>query len=196
MWLTALRIAPDLDSIMCTLAGDNDEPRGWGCKGESERVSGKLRAYGIGCEWFTLGDLDPGTHLTRTHGLRSGLPPSEATAHITPRWDLGVRHIPATDDEVETHVHVDGGSTHFQSRQQQTRLRCTAGLTPQAGRSTRGLSMSRMSRLCPTSKRQGSRLAPSSFGCAMCPSAPRSRARRSSARDSQMAVRRGQVGWQ
>ncbi len=126
MWLTALRIAPDLDSIMYTLAGDNDEPRGWGRKGESERVSGKLRAYGIGCEWFTLGDLDPGTHLTPTHGLRSGLPPSEATAHITPRWDLGVRLIPATDDEVETHVHVDGGSMHFQEWWTRHRARLAA----------------------------------------------------------------------
>src|ERR1700709_2695373 len=30
MWLSALRIAPDLDSIMYTLSGENDEVRGWG----------------------------------------------------------------------------------------------------------------------------------------------------------------------
>jgi LPPG:FO 2-phospho-L-lactate transferase len=114
MWLTGLRIAPDLDSIMYTLAGENDDVRGWGRKNESERVSGELKAYGIGWDWFTLGDLDIGTHLTRTHYLRSGVPLSEATARITSRWPLGVTLIPATDDEVETHVHVDGGSMHFQ----------------------------------------------------------------------------------
>ena len=114
MWLTGLRIAPDLDSIMYTLAGENDDVRGWGRKNESERVSGELKAYGVGWDWFTLGDLDIGTHLTRTHYLREGLPLSEATARITARWPLGVTLIPATDDEVETHVQVEGASMHFQ----------------------------------------------------------------------------------
>lgn len=114
MWLTGLRIAPDLDSIMYTLAGENDEARGWGRIGETERVSGELRAYGVGWPWFTLGDLDIGTHIARSHYLRSGLPLSEATARIASRWPLGVRLIPATDDEVETHVVTDEGELHFQ----------------------------------------------------------------------------------
>ena len=37
MWLSGVRIAPDLDSIMYTLAGQNDEERGWGRVGESSR---------------------------------------------------------------------------------------------------------------------------------------------------------------
>ena len=114
MWLTGVRIAPDLDSVMYTLAGENDEVRGWGRKGETERVSGELRAYGVGWDWFTLGDLDIGTHLTRTHYLREGLGLTEATRRITARWPLGVTLIPATDHEVETHVLVEGGSMHFQ----------------------------------------------------------------------------------
>jgi LPPG:FO 2-phospho-L-lactate transferase len=116
MWLTGLRIAPDLDSIMYTLAGANDETRGWGRVGETERVSGELRAYGIGWPWFTLGDLDIGTHLARTHLLRTGVPLSAVTDRITERWDIGVRLIPMTDDEVETHVisAVDGTQMHFQ----------------------------------------------------------------------------------
>ena len=115
MWLTGLRIAPDLDSIMYTLAGENDEQRGWGRVGETERVSGELRAYGIGWPWFTLGDLDIGTHITRSHLLREGVPLSAVTARLTSRWPLGVSLIPATDDEVETHVEVEGGEQlHFQ----------------------------------------------------------------------------------
>ncbi|HEY4269187.1 MAG TPA: 2-phospho-L-lactate transferase [Galbitalea sp.] len=106
MWLMGLRIAPDLDSIMYTLAGQNDEVRGWGRIGETERVSGELRAYGVGWPWFTLGDLDLGTHITRSHLLRSGLSLAEATDQITARWELGVHLIPATNDEVETHVVV------------------------------------------------------------------------------------------
>ncbi len=114
MWLTGLRISPDLDSIMYTLAGANDEVRGWGRIGESERVSAELDAYGVGWPWFTLGDLDLGTHIARTHFLRSGLTLSEATARITARWDLGVTLLPATDDEVETQVVTDEGTLHFQ----------------------------------------------------------------------------------
>jgi LPPG:FO 2-phospho-L-lactate transferase len=115
MWLDALRIAPDLDSIMYTLAGENDDERGWGRVGETERVSGELRAYGVGWPWFTLGDLDIGTHLARTSMLRDGLTLAEATDRITARWPLGVHLIPATNDEVETLVETaDGDRMHFQ----------------------------------------------------------------------------------
>ena len=114
MWLSSLRVAPDLDSIMYTLAGANDEVRGWGRVGETERVSAELTAYGVGWPWFTLGDLDLGTHIARSHFLRSGLTLTEATARITARWDLGVTLLPMTDDEVETQVVTDEGSMHFQ----------------------------------------------------------------------------------
>jgi len=114
MWLAGLRITPDLDSVMYTLAGANDEVRGWGRIGESERVSDELKAYGVGWPWFTLGDLDLGTHIARTSFLRDGLTLSEATARIQSRWDVGATLIPVTDSEVETHVVVEGGSMHFQ----------------------------------------------------------------------------------
>jgi LPPG:FO 2-phospho-L-lactate transferase len=115
MWLTGLRITPDLDSIMYTLAGENDEERGWGRIGETERVSAELRAYDVGWPWFTLGDLDLGTHITRSHYLRSGLTLSETTEKITSRWNLGATLIPMTNNEVETTVQLaDGSSMHFQ----------------------------------------------------------------------------------
>jgi LPPG:FO 2-phospho-L-lactate transferase len=115
MWLSGVRIAPDLDSVTYTLAGESDEGRGWGRVGETERVSGELRAYGIGWPWFTLGDLDIGTHLARTSMLRDGLTLAEATDRITSRWPLGVTLLPATNDEVETQVVVaDGTTMHFQ----------------------------------------------------------------------------------
>ncbi len=105
-WLAGLRITPDLDSILYTLAGVNDEQRGWGRVGETERVSAELAEYGIGWPWFTLGDLDLGTHIARTAMLRDGLPLSAASARIHSRWPLGVTLLPMSDDEVETHVEV------------------------------------------------------------------------------------------
>lgn len=114
-WMNGLRVAPDLDSIMYTLSGENDEDRGWGRKGETERISAELEAYGLGVPWFTLGDLDFATHIARSSLLRNGVPLSTATEHLCARWDLGVRLLPATDQEAETRVHTeDGLDLHFQ----------------------------------------------------------------------------------
>ena len=115
MWLAGLRITPDLDSIMYALAGVNDTERGWGRQGETERVSAELQAWGVGWPWFTLGDLDLGAHISRTSWLREGVPLTEVVRRLTARWPLGAELIPATDDEVETHVVVaDGRELHFQ----------------------------------------------------------------------------------
>ncbi len=119
LWLTGLRVCPDLDSIMYSLGEANDTERGWGRAGESERVSAELTAYGVGWPWFTLGDLDLGTHIARTALLREGLPLTEVTERLAARWNLGVRLLPATDDEVETNVEVtdEGGEPrllHFE----------------------------------------------------------------------------------
>lgn len=108
LWLTGLRVCPDLDSVMYALAGVNDDSRGWGRAGESERVSAELSAYGVGWPWFTLGDLDLGTHITRSYLLREGEPLSEVTRRLAARWDLGVELLPMSDQEVETHVLLDG----------------------------------------------------------------------------------------
>lgn len=110
MWLTGLRVCPDLDSVMYALAGVNDEMRGWGRADETERVSAELTAYGVGWPWFTLGDLDLGTHITRSHLLRTGLPLSQVTRRLASRWDLGMELLPMSDDEVETQVVLDGPS--------------------------------------------------------------------------------------
>jgi len=107
MWLTGLKVCPDLDSLTYALAGVNDTERGWGRAGESERVSAELTAFGVGWPWFTLGDLDIGTHLARTSMLRDGLTLSQATERITARWPLGVRLLPMSDSDVETHVEVE-----------------------------------------------------------------------------------------
>jgi LPPG:FO 2-phospho-L-lactate transferase len=97
MWLAGLRITPDLDSILYALAGVNDTERGWGRAGETERVAAELTAFGVGWPWFTLGDLDLGTHIARTALLREGLPLSAVTARLAARWPIGVRLLPATD---------------------------------------------------------------------------------------------------
>lgn len=106
LWLAGVRLMPDFDSLLYSLAGVNDTERGWGRAGETERVAAELREWGVGWPWFTLGDLDLGTHLARTAWLREGLTPSEVAHRLQRRWPLGVQLIPATDAEVDTHVRV------------------------------------------------------------------------------------------
>jgi len=114
MWLHGVRVCPDLDTLMYTLGGGVHEEQGWGRRDESRRTSDDLAAYGLGWEWFTLGDLDLATHLARTELLRAGLPLSEVTRRLCERWQPGVRLLPATDDEVETHVATADGLIHFE----------------------------------------------------------------------------------
>lgn len=114
LWLHGVRVCPDLDTLMYTLGGAVHEGQGWGRRDESTRVADDLRAYGLGWDWFTLGDLDLATHLARTALLRSGLPLSEVTRRLAARWAPGVELVPMSDDEVETHVLTDDGTMHFE----------------------------------------------------------------------------------
>lgn len=114
LWLHGVRVCPDLDTLMYTLGGAVHEDQGWGRRDESTRTAGDLAAYGLGWDWFTLGDLDLATHLARTSLLRAGLPLSAVTARLAQRWRPGVRLLPMSDDEVETHVVTDDGTLHFE----------------------------------------------------------------------------------
>ena len=106
LWLSGVRLQPDVDSVVYALAGVNDAERGWGRAGDSERVNHELEEWGAGWPWFTLGDLDLGTHLARTGWLRDGLTPTEVITRMSERWPLGARLLPMTDVEVDTIVTV------------------------------------------------------------------------------------------
>ncbi|MDZ8172906.1 2-phospho-L-lactate transferase [Microbacterium xanthum] len=128
LWLSGVRLQPDVDSITYALAGVNDSARGWGRQGDSERVNAELQAWGTGWPWFTLGDLDLGTHLARTGWLRDGDTPTRVLEKMATRWDLGARLLPMTDAEVDTIVTVDDpaeGSRPMHFQEWWTRHRAT-----------------------------------------------------------------------
>ncbi|MFJ7130223.1 2-phospho-L-lactate transferase [Streptomyces sp. NPDC098101] len=116
--LFGLKVCPDLDTVMYTLGGGIDEEQGWGREDESFTVKEELAAYGVGPEWFGLGDRDFATHIVRTQMLGAGYPLSAVTEALCARWRPGVRLLPMSDDRVETHVaiEVDGErrAVHFQ----------------------------------------------------------------------------------
>ncbi|WP_433328847.1 2-phospho-L-lactate transferase [Spirillospora sp. CA-294931] len=105
--LFGLRVCPDLDTVMYTLGGGINEDQGWGRADETFTVKEELLAYGVGPSWFGLGDRDFATHIVRTQMLEAGYPLSAVTEALCDRWKPGVRLIPMSDDQVETHVVVD-----------------------------------------------------------------------------------------
>ncbi|WP_329288175.1 2-phospho-L-lactate transferase [Streptomyces sp. NBC_01455] len=118
--LFGLKVCPDLDTVMYTLGGGINEEQGWGRTDETFHLKEELAAYGVGPEWFGLGDRDFATHIVRTQMLSAGYPLSAVTEALCDRWKPGVRLIPMSDDRVETHVAVtlpDSGERkviHFQ----------------------------------------------------------------------------------
>ncbi|MFF3020624.1 2-phospho-L-lactate transferase [Streptomyces sp. NPDC057939] len=118
--LFGLKVCPDLDTVMYTLGGGINEDQGWGRTDESFTVKEELAAYGVGPDWFGLGDRDFATHIVRTQMLDAGYPLSAVTEALCDRWQPGVRLLPMSDDRVETHVAVTDPETgerrviHFQ----------------------------------------------------------------------------------
>jgi LPPG:FO 2-phospho-L-lactate transferase len=108
-----LRVSPDLDSILYTLAGRADEERGWGRAGETWNALATVSELG-GEDWFRLGDLDVGLHLVRTEALRSGEPLSSVTARFALALGLDATLLPATDDRLRTWIATAAGELPFQ----------------------------------------------------------------------------------
>jgi LPPG:FO 2-phospho-L-lactate transferase len=106
--LHGLHISPDLDTVTYTLAGLNDDERGWGLAGESWHVMDSLERLG-GQTWFRLGDHDLATHLYRTQRLAEGATLSQVTAEITQSLGVDVTLLPMSDDEVRTRLTLLGG---------------------------------------------------------------------------------------
>ncbi|MCK9284594.1 MAG: 2-phospho-L-lactate transferase [Rhodocyclaceae bacterium] len=120
-----LPISPDLDTVMYTLAGRNNQEQGWGLADETWQAMEMLRNYAAPT-WFQLGDKDIATHLVRRQMLAEGKTLSEVSAHLCRQ--LGVEHclLPMSDDPVQTWVDTDAGELPFQTYFVGERCRPTA----------------------------------------------------------------------
>ncbi|HJQ74085.1 MAG TPA: 2-phospho-L-lactate transferase CofD family protein, partial [Gaiellaceae bacterium] len=108
-----LHVAPDLDTVLYTLAGRVDRSRGFGLAGDTFRVLDRVGALG-GPTWFGLGDRDLATHLVRTRWLQAGVPLSEVTRRLARLLGVRATLLPMSDDPVRTFVHTERGRLAFQ----------------------------------------------------------------------------------
>jgi LPPG:FO 2-phospho-L-lactate transferase len=116
-----LHVAPDIDTVMYTLAGLHNPGLGWGRADETWNFMAALAQLG-GETWFRLGDRGLAVHVERTRRLHAGESLSQVTRDLCAR--LGVRHcvVPVTDNRLRTLVQTAAGELDFQHYF--VRLRC------------------------------------------------------------------------
>ncbi len=98
-----LRICPDLDTIMYTLAELAPEERGWGIDGDTFHVLEEAARRGAPT-WFRLGDRDLVTHLTRTAALARGETLTRVTATLCESLGVHFRLLPMGDEPRPTTI--------------------------------------------------------------------------------------------
>lgn len=108
-----LHIAPDLDTVLYTLAGIANPATGWGIAGDSFAAMAMLGRYGHD-DWFRLGDRDLATHITRTERLRTGATLSQVTADLATHLGVTAHLLPMCDEPVATLVDTAVGRLAFQ----------------------------------------------------------------------------------
>jgi LPPG:FO 2-phospho-L-lactate transferase len=111
--LYGLAIWPDHDTVAYTLAGLDDEVRGWGLRDETWTVMDRLAELGDE-PWFRLGDRDLATHLWRTDRLRAGTRPTAVALELRERLGIAASILPMADEPVRTEVRTDDGWLEFQ----------------------------------------------------------------------------------
>lgn len=112
--LFGLRICPDLDTVLYTLAGLANPATGWGIERDTRATLDAIGRYGREL-WFQLGDQDFATHILRTERLRHGAPLSSVTAEFADALGVATRIAPMTDDPVATLVQTPDGVLDFQT---------------------------------------------------------------------------------
>ena len=114
-WHLGLKICPDVDTLMYTLAGLVDPEQGWGIKDDSAIALDSLKKNYQFEAWFRLGDQDLATHLLRSHLLRGGHSLTAATRFLSRRLGVKPTLLPMCDAEVPTMIDtVEYGEMGFQ----------------------------------------------------------------------------------
>lgn len=107
-----LRVCPDLDICVYTLAGTVDA-RGWGYADDTFNCLEGLATYGRPA-WFGLGDRDLATHIHRTMRLAEGATLAEITAEFTTHLAVEATVLPMCNEDVRSRITTPAGERTFQ----------------------------------------------------------------------------------
>ena len=108
-----LRVCPDTDTVIYTLADLADKVQGWGRMGETWSFMNALRALG-GEDWFNLGDGDLALHVLRSSRLREGASLTQVIREVTRNLNIDIAILPMCDQDVSTTVETTDGHLPFQ----------------------------------------------------------------------------------
>ncbi len=111
--LFGLRISPDIDIVIYTLAGMINPATGWGIAGDTFKCLSALKNLGEET-WFQMGDRDMAVQIWRTDLLHQGKTLTEVTATMTERFGLSLKVLPMCDEYAPTMIETSEGLTHFQ----------------------------------------------------------------------------------
>ena len=108
-----LRVSPDIDTTLYTLADMVNPETGWGQRDETWNFMENQTRRG-GETWFRLGDRDLQIHAERTARLQQGESLSAITADLARRFGIAANILPMSDATVSTRVVTDQGELGFQ----------------------------------------------------------------------------------
>ena len=111
--LHGLRISPDVDTVLYTLAGLANPETGWGIRGETWSAHVTLERHGA-AGWFRLGDRDLVTHVVRTAMLARGETPTRVVRRLADDLGVHARILPMSDAPVHTRIRTAEGWLEFQ----------------------------------------------------------------------------------
>jgi LPPG:FO 2-phospho-L-lactate transferase len=103
-----LRVSADPDLVTYWLAGEIDEERGWGIRGDGFIVHERLERLGAP-GWFGLSDRDLATCLYRTHFLAEGGSLTAAQGQIARALGVRAAVLPMCEERVATRVLTPAG---------------------------------------------------------------------------------------
>ena len=107
-----LRVCPDLDICLYTLAGVVDA-RGWGFANDTFNCLEGLATYGRPA-WFGLGDRDLATHIHRTLRLTEGAGLDTVTRELCDHLGVEARILPMCNEDVRSRITTPAGERSFQ----------------------------------------------------------------------------------
>ncbi len=107
-YVHGLHVSPDPDLVTYWLAGEIDEERGWGIRGDTFVVHERLGQLGSP-GWFQLSDRDLATCLYRTHFRAEGGTLTAAQAQIARALGVRAAVLPMCEEPVQTWVLTPAG---------------------------------------------------------------------------------------